>query len=499
MTRKTKIRTMAGAAVIALALSVAMTADWSSPKACYGAKCDPTISVTNTSWFGQLLKRTSQNFLVNQAKMALLSKLNLEFLPGGFSDMFMGELANITDLSGKIDGVMSKGLADQFSYMNSQMSAEAFRGVLNRSLEQTVQSSLSTVKDLTREQISQAMGAYQGQFLMAQQVFSTYASPAQGYQSMMKNFMGDANSFTSTISDLGTKVDMADFVRGQQGLGSIINTEAVIREANTFLQSGIQNVVAINGYDIGVSIESDFAAMNTGYLKGLFESLKNQDGTPAMTKEEIDTAITAANRAASSTTAGFLQQTSGDLTRQAHSLNTNLQNTLKNTVGSAEKVIANAISTEKAQSYMAQTMNSAIQDKVKDAMGDVKKWTSVAADPNALSYNDTEKVALLLAGPGKKTHITRINAKYWLVAKESSDVAKNLQERVRMFNAAAIDKKPEDAAWKDAARFQYYTLMLQNQQMKLLAVRAMAIAANYAVPGGELEKFIEKEGLPAGF
>lgn len=68
-----------------------------------------------------------------------------------------------------------------------------------------------------------------------------------------------------------------------------------------------------------------------------------------------------------------------------------------------------------------------------------------------------------------------------------------------MYNAAATDKATDDAAWKDAARFQYYALMLQNQQMKLVAAKAMAIGMNLKALDNELGSFIDKTGLPDNF
>ena len=91
--------------------------------------------------------------------------------------------------------------------------------------------------------------------------------------------------------------------------------------------------------------------------------------------------------------------------------------------------------------------------------------------------------------------------KYFLVAKESGDVARNILQKIRTYNVSAIDKSTDDAAWKDAARFQYYTLMLQNQQMKLVAAKAMAIGIGTSLKAldKDLAGFIDKTGLPANF
>jgi len=479
-----------------------------APRQCVGAKCDPTVNVMNVSWFGQLLQKTAYNFLVNQAKMAVLSKLNLEFLPGGFADILMGELVNVSDLSGKIESVMNGGLQNELSYIRDQMSPEALRSTLNSTVENTFRESLSTVSDLTRSQVEGLVGGYRDQFLMAQQTLATYASSAKDYQAMMSTFTNEATAFTSSISNLGTKIDIADFVKGENGLGSIVNTEAVIKEANTFIQNGIQNVVAITGYDIGVSVETNFVSMNSQYLRSTLENMVQ--ATPAgktalFTKEQIDEIVANSNKAASASVASYLTNTSNALTQQAVSLNSKLQGVAKNSVGQAEKVIQGAISTEKLQDSMAQALSKSVQNSVQAVTGDVRKYLAVAGETKPLSYSfsgssadDTEKIATLLMG-GNKTNNVRVIAKQWMVAKESSDAVRNIQAKLRKYNPATIDAKPEDAAWKDAARFQYYSLMLQNQQMKLLAVKAIASAVMYESKNDGLKKYIQTKGLPSGF
>lgn len=128
-------------------------------------------------------------------------------------------------------------------------------------------------------------------------------------------------------------------------------------------------------------------------------------------------------------------------------------------------------------------------------------WTSTQVDQaNMQNAEDTKKLAVFLGGDGKKhSAVVKTNVKYFLIAKESGDLARNILQKIKTYNVTAIDKTTDDAAWKDAARFQYYTLMLQNQQMKLLAARAMAIGMSLKALDDDLASFIEKTGLPANF
>jgi len=493
------------------------------PNVCIGITCDPTISVVNVSWFGQLLQKTAYNTLINQAKAAVLSKLNLEFLPGGFAEIVMGELVNVSDLSGKIESVMNGGLEKELSYIKDQMSPEALRSALNNGVEGAFKESLGMVSDLTRAQVEGLVGEYRGQFLNTVQAVSTYANSAKDYQSMMQGFVSDASKFTSDISNLGTKVDIADFVRGEGGIGSIVNTDAVIKEANSFVQNGIQNVVGITGYDIGVNIETNFANMNGDYLRSKLENMTKEatgvvttaDGTlkqasgrvPLFTKEQVDKIVADSNKAASASVAGYLTKTSEAVAQQAASVNAKLQSDLKGSVGRAQKIIGDAVKLEKHQDHLAQAMSNKVQEQVQTILGDGQKYLAVAGDTKPLSFvfpgegkeDDAAKIAMIIAGARKKNNAVRANVKYWMVAKESADVVKNIRTKLQKYNPAAIDAKPEDTAWKDAARFQYYTLMLQNQQMKLLGAKAIAMAVNYAPYNEGLKKYIDKQGLPTGF
>ena len=60
---------------------------------------------------------------------------------------------------------------------------------------------------------------------------------------------------------------------------------------------------------------------------------------------------------------------------------------------------------------------------------------------------------------------------------------------------AVLDGGFEDQAWKDLSRLQYYLLYLENQQLKLMAIRAMAQAADTDDP--DVVKYVENSGLPA--
>lgn len=524
---KAAMRTVAVMTIFLMSSMAIITgASMMYPRACAGVDCDPTISVLNVSFFGNLLKKTAYNFLINQAKMAVLSKLNLEFLPGGFANILMGELVNVSDLSGKIENVLNGGLNSEIAYIRDQMSPEALRTTLNGAMEQTFQSSLGAVQDLTRSQVEQLVGEYRGQFLMAQQVFSTYSGAVGSYQTMMKDFVSDATNFTSAISNLGTKLDIASFVSGENGIGSIINTEAVMKEASVFMQNGIQNVVGITGYDIGIGVELNLAGMNANYLRSKLEGMTKEgtalitgtDGVvretfgrvPLFTKEQVDKIIEDSNKAASASVADYLQKTSGALSQHASSVNSKLQNDLKGAVGQAEKVIENAVNVEKHKDFLAQKVSEEVQKSIGTIMGDAKEWFKIASDKELPTFpkagadvgagvaDNVGKIAALIAGKNN-SDLTRAHVKVWAIAKESADVVKNIRTKLGQYNPAMIDSKPEDAAWKDAARFQYYTLMLQNQQLKLLGAKAVAMAKNYEPYNEELKKYLKKEGLPAGY
>lgn len=480
-------------------------------------KCSPVITQANLSVFGKLTKKLTSDYLISQAKSYALSRVKLEYLQGPFGEMLTSGLMNPMDITGKIEGIMNAGLNSGLSVIRDQMSPEALMKSINSSTSQSLETALKGLSDMPKRLVEQTVGNYNRQFLESSG-FNSYKTAARQYQQQMSNFMSTATDTSKRFMDFGQNLDIAQFVENgaSSGLGSITNTKAITSELNNFVANGIQNAKFIWGNDIGVQVETGFVNLNEAYLRRQLESLRQAKGVTSLTDEKINEIISATNSKSLAAVSSYLNDTADRLTSQANKTTAAAQNAVGSTIGKVELTLQQAMNSEKQSDAVAFAVSENVRKSVRSAL-EAGEWRSVAAEPKPLplpfartvrsaldtqNAEDTKKLAVFLAGEGKKhSDVVRVNVKYFLVAKESGDVARNILQKIRTYNVSAIDKSTDDAAWKDAARFQYYTLMLQNQQMKLVAAKAMAIGIGTSLKAldKDLAGFIDKTGLPANF
>ena len=91
----------------------------------------------------------------------------------------------------------------------------------------------------------------------------------------------------------------------------------------------------------------------------------------------------------------------------------------------------------------------------------------------------------------------RLAVRHYIVARTSLETAVSIRSGLAGFDPAVIDRGHDDMAWKDLARFNYYLLSMENQRLKLLAVRAMT--ESLATEDPHVSRYAEDSGLPEGF
>lgn len=499
-------------------------------------KCSPVITQTNLGIFGELTRKLTSDYLISQAKAWALSKLKLEYLQGSFGEMLVSGLTQSRDISGTIAGIMDAGLTSELSLISKQMSPEALMAGINSSAGRSLEEALKGLDDMPNGLVEQTVDNYTDQFL-ERSGFNSYKAPARVYQRQMANFMNTAADVSKKFLDFGQSLDVSRYVQmgATSGPGAILHTRTVTNELDNFVANGIQDTKLIWGSDVGVQVETGFTRLNESYLRRQLEGLKAK-GVTSLTDARINEIIAATNNKALNAVSSHLADTADRLMGEAYKVTSYAQNTLGIAIGRLEQTLQQAMSIEKKTGTVATAVSENVRRSVQSAFK-AGKWRPVAAAPkplphpftrsagysdparsmqnaltsgtwtsrqaeqaNAQNAEDTKQLAIFLAGEGKiHSDVVKTNVKYFLVAKESGDVARDILQKLQMYNAAATDKATDDAAWKDAARFQYYALMLQNQQMKLVAAKAMAIGMNLKALDNELGSFIDKTGLPDNF
>ena len=114
-----------------------------------------------------------------------------------------------------------------------------------------------------------------------------------------------------------------------------------------------------------------------------------------------------------------------------------------------------------------------------------------------LDREDIKKITVLLAGRNSSMLRRKLAVRHYIVARISLEMATAIRSGLSGFDPATIDRGYEDMAWKDLARFNYYLLSMENQRLKLLALRAMTESLTTEDP--DVSRYAEDSGLPEGF
>lgn len=465
--------------------------------ACY-VKCSPVIGVTNYGYFSALLKNLIQDRFITELKLCLSEKLNLEFMPGGFSAL-EGGLRKATDLKFPVSNPVDTGLNSQLNYVRSGMSVEAFTNRLNKAVFTVLRQELKQ-RGLEEKQIGRALTDYGREFLNSRQTIGIYANAVKDFQTMAAEFLPASAELLSRMTVLAGKMDITDGLQGKQTAGSNGNTRQMLDECLAHTRGGLRNMAGIAGIAIADSINGDFCSAGNDYLKARLDKIGILEGKAALSDKEIARIIESVNKAAAGTVSDHIRSATGTLDDLALQTNVSLTAWMKNAIASALSAINREMALEKEKERSANRLHAGIEKEVHALLRDSRQFGTVAREKNGASLLDKESVkeiTVLLAGRNSSLLRRRLAVKHYMVARTSLETASAIRAGMSGFDPGAIDGNYEDVAWKDLARFNYYLLYLENQRLRLLALRAMTESLGTEDP--DVARYAEDSGLPEGF
>ncbi|HBL25114.1 MAG TPA: hypothetical protein DDZ40_13535 [Deltaproteobacteria bacterium] len=464
---------------------------------CY-VRCSPVIGVTNYSYFSALLKNLTQDRLITELKLCLSEKLNLEFTPGNFKGLEAG-LRKATDLSLISGDLVNTGLNSQLNYARSGMSVEAFTNRLNRAVLTALRQELRQ-GGFEEKQAGRVLADYGREFLNSRQTVGIYANQVKDLQAMAAEFLPSSTKLLSRMAVLAGKMDVADGIQGKQGAGTNGNTRQILEECLAHTKGGLKNIAGIAGIAIADSISGEFRSVGGDYLKARLAKLRTLEGNAALSDKDIGKIIESVDKAAAGTVSDHIRAATGTLADLALQTNISLTRKIKDGVASALSAIDKATVLEKEKERAADRLYAGLEKEVYGLLRDSRQFGTVAREKNGASLLDKESVkeiTVLLTGRNSSLLRRKLAVKHYIAARASLETASAIRIGLSGFDPGAIDGNYEDMAWKDLARFHYYLLCLENQRLRLLALRAMTESLGTEDP--DVVRYAEDSGLPEGF
>ena len=148
--------------------------------------------------------------------------------------------------------------------------------------------------------------------------------------------------------------------------------------------------------------------------------------------------------------------------------------TMKNKVQSALAAINKAIETEKEKEKASKSIYSSMEKDIMDLTHNPRNYETYAREKSQGSLFDDsslKKIMVLLAARESSATLKKLAIKHYITARTSLEMAASIKMQLSKFDPGTMDTGYEEQAWKDLARFQYYLLNLENQQLKLMAIR----------------------------
>ncbi len=465
---------------------------------CY-VKCSPVIAVTNYPYFSALLKSLVQDRLIAEFKLCLSEKLNLAFLPGSSGALERG-LRKVTDLSSLVESLVDDGLGSQLNFVRTMMSVEAFSGRLNKAVLTILRQELKQL-GCEENQIRGVLEDYKREFLKSRRALGTYADQAREFQTATEEFLPVSAKLLSRMTALGGKMDVADGVGVRRKPGSLVggNTRQIIEECAAHTQRGLRNIAAIAEISLADSIKK-FCNVSDGYLAARLERLRGSEGKVILSPQDIGRIIESVGKAATGAPSEHIGKTTTTLADMAAGTRVSLNKGMDDGIASALSAVNRAMSLEKEKERAISRLYSGIEEEVKGLLGDTRLFAAAARESGGVSLLDeksVKKVAVFLAGRNSSMLRRRLAVKHYIAARMSLETAAAVRSALSGFDPAAIDHGYEDMAWKDLARFNYYLLSLENQRLKLLALRAMTESLGTEDP--DVVGYAQDRGLPEGF
>ncbi|OPY03720.1 MAG: hypothetical protein A4E60_00017 [Syntrophorhabdus sp. PtaB.Bin047] len=464
---------------------------------CY-VKCSPVIAVTNYPYFSALLRNLIEDRLITELKLCLSEKLSLALLPGSLGVLETG-LRKATDLSSLVEDTVSDGLGSQLAFVKTRMNVEAFASRLNKAVLSALSKELKRL-ELEDSRIRGVLSDYQREFLNSRRALATYADEAGDFQARTADFLPVSAKLLSRVTVLGGKMDVADGIQGKQGAEVSGNTRQMIDEIGTHTKGGLKNIARIAEISLADSISRGFCSASGAYLAARLEKLRGLKNKAAVSSQDLGKIIESVDKAAMGVPSEYIRTSAAELADMAKGMRTSVNRKMKDGIAAAILAVNSAMSSEKEKERAIDRLYSAIEREAERLLGDAVFLAAVAREKGGVSFLDREgvrKIAVLLAGRNSSKLRRRLAVRHYIVARTSLEMAAAIRSGLSGFDPAAIDRGYEDMAWKDLARFNYYLLNMENQRLKLLALRAMAEAL--ATEDPDVSRYAEDRGLPEGF
>lgn len=463
---------------------------------CY-VKCSPVIEVTNYSYFQQLLGIFVKNYLVSRFKTHLAEKFDLEYMTGSLMNMMNSNLTRVTDFSSVADSIMNEGLTSELNFVRSRMNVENFTDRLNSTVLAVLGQDLRKLK-IDERDIKAFCMDYENRFLNSRGVIDVYAGQVADFQSMAADFMPVTSRLTSRMSSLSGKMDIADSLKGMKGSND--NTRTMLAECTDHTRDGLKTIAFLTHATLAESVNETFCTANSEYLVTRLKRIGSGKDRTGLSDRDIARIVSRVNNAAVQIVPDFIAQSTASLADIGIAANAALERKMKDTVQSALSAIGKASSIEKETERSIDRTYRAIENDIRALAGDARRFGSIARDkhqPVILDETSMKKIMVLITGRTSSAVFKKLAIKHYIAARTSQETALTIKTRLAKFDPAAIDSAYEDMAWKDLARFNYYLLLLENQKMKLLAIRAMIESIDTDDP--DLLGQVEKAGLPPEF
>lgn len=457
--------------------------------------CSPVIAVTNYQQFSELLKNITKNFMIAQLKANLSQKLSFSYKPGNFISSADESLAGTTNFPYLISGIVNQGLKAQTNFVSAEMNAANFTNTINNAALTVLNNELKR-HGIAQKEIAAVLTNYQ-RVLNSESIVGTYSSQVSEYQTMVSQFLPVSSNLMTQMTGLSGKMDVASSMRFPEK-DMTVNTRETLDECMAHTRDGLKILGNIANLTVGDSVNSNFTAANGSYLKVRLGKIGSGIGKGALTDEEIERIIITVNSAAVQTVPQYITRSVNSLISISSVTMAEVNAAMKQKVQSALNAINNAAIAEKAKETITKSLYLATEKDVMGLISDARNYERYARQKNTGSIfdnNNMKEIMVLSAKRESSANLKRLAIKHYITARTSLEVAANIKTQLSKFDPATIDKGYEDQAWKDIARFQYYLVHLENQQLKLLAIRAMAQAADIDDPN--VLSYIETSGPPA--
>jgi hypothetical protein len=464
---------------------------WIVRRANCAVYCSPVILVTNYSQFSDLLQNLVKNLMVGQLKANLSQKLSISYKPGNF--MGFSDLADINDFSSMISDVVGEGLRSQIGFVNGEMSLANFTGSLNSAAMATLQHELRQ-KGFDTNDITAVIKNYQ-RVLASTGFVGTYSGQVNEYRSMVSGFLPVASNLITQMAGLSGKIDVASSISAQQK-DVTGNTREVLSECAAHTCDGLHVLGNIGNTSIGDTVGTQFTAANSKYLKTTLGKMATTVRV-ALTDEETEKIILKVNNAALQTVPQYIARLTNSLEKMSLSTTASVGTIMRTKVQAALEAIHRSATAEKAKEAAITNIYSSIESEVQGLLGNPHNYGTFAREKNPVPLFDNgnmKKIMVLLASRESSATRKKLAVKHYILARTSLEIASSIKIRLNSFDPATVDSGYEDQAWKDLSRLQYYLLYLDNQQLKLMAIRAMAQAAD--TDDQDILKYLDNSGLP---